>query len=99
MICEPIPCTDGVRHFPSIKAAARAKGVSPRLISYHLDTHGNMDRMGKGPHKRGGGTEPIWIRRKLYPSHTAAAEALGVSRVMISKAKRLGRLHTVGLGR
>lgn len=49
---------------------------------------------------RGGGRngKPVKIRGTEYPSMTAAAKALGVSRSVVWQAKSEGRLDTVGTG-
>lgn len=42
---------------------------------------------------------PVTIRGVEYPSHEAAARALGLTSSTISKARRKGTLHRVGTGR
>ena len=95
----PVPCASSAGSWPSMNAAARALGVHRAAIWYHLETYGHLDFVGRKSDNTGRAAKSIWIRGRHYPSHTAAAEALGVSRAMISKAKRAGRLHTVGLGK
>lgn len=48
----------------------------------------------RGDHHR---HRPLRIRGVVYPSHSAAAEALGVQPAAISRAKRRGTLEAVGL--
>ncbi len=100
MRSEPVPCASAAGSWPSIKACAGAYGVRRNTISYHLERYGHLEFIGQRfRENRPTWGDDIWIRGKHYPSQTAAAKALGVSPAAISKAKRLGRLHTVGLGR
>jgi hypothetical protein len=100
MRSAPVPCSSSAGSWPSVKACAKAHGVHRNTIWYHLERYGHLDFIKQRfRSNRPTWGNDIWIRGKHYPSHTAAAEALGVSRAMISKAKRAGRLHTVGLGK
>lgn len=47
-------------------------------------------------HRKGSTPVPITIRGVTYPSHRAAATALGLTTCCISTAKKRGTLETVG---
>jgi len=47
----------------------------------------------------GNASKPVLIRGVEYPSHSVAADVLGVTRQVIAQAKCRGTLETVGLGR
>ncbi|WP_295045148.1 hypothetical protein [uncultured Paracoccus sp.] len=74
------PCTDGKTNFPSQTAAAAHFGVAPSLISYHLDKHGNLSRLGKPSGGRtGGGKTPVQIGPRKWPSKAEFFRYLGVT--------------------
>jgi hypothetical protein len=66
---------------PSIRAAASAHGVSSRTVAYHLDTHGDLSRLGSGrsrPKCQNAAKTTVVFGRE-FPSRTAAARCLGIS--------------------
>lgn len=72
--------------YPSQKAAAEALGVSRTTIGL-ARKHGTLDNVGRGPLQKG--CEPVRLYKialggVTYPSHKAAAEALGVPQTYIS---------------
>lgn len=90
-----VPVTRGDRAWPTMKAAARELGVAPNTISKHLARHGNLDRVGsrKGPRP---GTfipsraKPVCVGGHNWPSITAMARDLGVSRFVATARLREG---------
>lgn len=84
--------------YPSQSAAARALGVSQSTINQALE-RGTQDHVGQGRRWRSGAPlRPCYINGHRWPSRTAAANALGVSRAAISHAIAAGRT-TVRPGR
>ncbi|MDF3607538.1 NUMOD1 domain-containing DNA-binding protein [Paracoccus sp. DMF-8] len=66
---------------PSIRAAARAHGVSRRTVAYHLDTYGDLSRLGRGKARPGcqNASKVTVIFGREFPSRVAAAKHLGIS--------------------
>jgi hypothetical protein len=72
--------------YPSQRHAAEALGVAPQTVA-HAVKRGTADNVGLGPLQKG--CKPprlcaITIGGVAYPSHKAAAEALGVTSTAIS---------------
>lgn len=76
------PCSDGVTVYPSQADARRSIGVSKTTIAYHLDTYGDLRRVGMGKVRSGNqsAAKPIVVMGHEFPSRIAAARALGISR-------------------
>lgn len=69
------------RRYPSIRACARAYGVHRRTVAYHLDTYGNLERLGMGqvrinPPSR---AKQVKLGANTWPSRAAAADAMNIS--------------------
>lgn len=83
------PVIIGGQHYDSIRLAAKALGVDPTVVVYHLDRYGHAERAGKGQkgHKTGR-TPPnarqVVVGGRRYPSMSAAARDLGVSLSTVS---------------
>lgn len=75
---SPVLDAEG-RHHASQKAAAKALGVVPSTISYHLNRYGSLENI----HKRAPGppnaAKPITIGDHTWPSKRDAAAALGIA--------------------
>jgi hypothetical protein len=72
--------------YPSQRLAAEALGVTPQTVG-HAVRRGTTDNVGLGPLQKG--CEPprrcaITLGGVAYPSHKAAAEALGLTSTAIS---------------
>lgn len=69
------------REYPSIRACARAHGVNRRTVAYHLDTHGNLDRLGVKPRQVNPqyAAKPVTLGAHRWPSRKQAAASLGLS--------------------
>ena len=82
--CEP--CRINGRIYPSQKAAAAALGVCPSAISAAI-TQGRENRIGSSEGRMGNTNRavPITLFGQEWPSRTAAAKELGVSRHIFSK--------------
>jgi len=82
-----VPACPGVvrgQHFPSIKDAARAMGVTPECAHRHLTRYGHLDLLGL---PRGGWQShqrrKVAIFGRTFESVSAAAAALRVDRKTI----------------
>ena len=91
----PVPVRIRGVVYPSIAAAAAAVGVDPSTISKSLARQGDADGCGLGanaPRRKYRGTatyqRPVTIHGVSWPSVTAAAADLGMTRDAMSK-----RLH------
>lgn len=90
-----VPVSRGDREWPTMKDAARDLGVLPSTISTHLARHGNLDRVGlpRGPRP---GTfvpsmaKPVCVGGHRWPSITAMARDLGISRHVATARLREG---------
>lgn len=83
--------------YPSVKAAARAFGVSPGWL-YKMQASGRLDQIGElSRGARMPYTCPVTIRGTAYASVSQAAAALGVTISAVSHAARRGTLDNVGL--
>lgn len=73
------------REFPSIRACARAYGVNRLVVSYHLNTHGHLERLGTGQSRPGGNSagKKVVFGNHSWPSVTAAANEIGISRTRL----------------
>lgn len=67
--------------FPSLRACARAYGRHHKAVSYHLNAHGNLDRLGMGQARPGtqNAAKPFAIGSVTWPSMTKAAKDLGLT--------------------
>lgn len=67
--------------YKSLVSFAREKGFAPRTVANHLDRHGNLSRLGKGP-ARGRipkNAKPVEIMDMDFPSWAAASRFFGLS--------------------
>lgn len=64
-----------------IRAVARAHGVSRKTVAYHLDTHGDLSRLGRGKARPGcqNAAKRTAIFGREFPSRVAAARHFGIS--------------------
>ena len=78
------------RRYPSIRACARAYGVHRRTVAYHLDTYGNLERLGMGPVRINpqNRAKQIKIGAHTWPSRTAAAKDLNVHAATVHRWTR-----------
>lgn len=69
------------RKFPSIRATARAYRVSRMTVAYHLDTHGDLSRLGMGNRRINpqNAAKQTVLGPHSFPSRVKAAKALGIS--------------------
>ena len=87
-------------HYSSISEAAEKLKTTRKMIRVWVKNADAYERMvERGRLNLGNAASPIEIRGVEYPSHTIAAEVLGVTRQAIAQAKYRGTLATVGLGR
>lgn len=72
-------CQLGPQVFHTQQEAARSVGRSKSLITYHLNRHGSLDRLGskRGGHN-GGIRKPVRIGVREWPSRSALARDLGL---------------------
>ncbi|AKG94563.1 hypothetical protein Shpa_53 [Paracoccus phage Shpa] len=80
MNCVPVIDAKG-QAYPSVRACARAYGVHRQVVSYHLDTYGDLSRLGMGQRRVNpqNAAKPVRIGPLSWPSATAAAADLGLS--------------------
>lgn len=80
-----VPAVSRGEHFPSIKAAAICRGVSPKTAHGHLKRNGNLETLGVGrggnpnPNARNPKARPVSIGPASFPSRRKAAQALGIA--------------------
>lgn len=90
------PCQIGDTSFGSQLAAARAIGKSKSAITYHLNRHGNLDRLGAQP---GGPNnsrcKPVRVGPQEWPSRSALDRALGVPLGTVSRWIRSGEVDAL----
>ena len=90
------PCLIGDRQFSSQLEAARSAKRSKSAINYHLDRHGNLDRLGAkpgGPNNSMG--KPVRIGGQEWPSQSALDRALGVPLGTVSRWIKAGQLDAL----
>lgn len=93
------PCRD--KHgnvWPSESACARAYGLAPSTVAYHLETHGNLDRMaGLQRHHYGAiaTSKPFEIDGRRWASHSELARKVGVDRVTVGRWLKHNRLDLI----
>ncbi len=77
---SPVVMPDG-RVFPSQAEACRKLGVTKRNLQYHLNTHGELGRLGYGKSRPNcqNAAKPFRIGPHEWPSRVSAAHALGIS--------------------
>ena len=74
------PCATDDKVFKSQSAAARALGVSTSTISYHLNRHGDLSRIGKPRGGTTGGNKvPVRIGPRTWPSRSDFFRYLGIT--------------------
>ena len=74
------PCKVGPEVYQSQTQAALAAGVAQSTISWHLNKHGNLDRLGGKPGgPNNGRCKPVRIGKREWPSRSALDRYLGVS--------------------
>lgn len=88
--------------YPSQAELARRLGTTTRLIRYHLDRHGNLDRLGKGrgsAQKLGAPisanivpAKTVTVGGRTWPSISAFARYVSRSRSTVLHWRRRGRL-------
>ncbi|MBM3606406.1 MAG: hypothetical protein FJX25_17275 [Alphaproteobacteria bacterium] len=90
---QPVMDRDGTI-YPSQAAAARALGVRPGTIHYHIDTHGSLDMLGLSE-----GSPASW-RGRMHRNAVDAAKAAGVnSSCAYYHLRTHGNLDRMGKGR
>lgn len=81
------------QNFPSQRAAGRELGVSGSTICYHLNAHGNLDRLGCPPGGAAPGRcKPISVYGRTWPSNSALARYVGVRPQMLHNWIRRGQM-------
>ena len=74
------------------KAVAEAAGVTQGVVSWHLNTHGHLDRIGLGPSNAHLPRRPVDLFGRSWPAMSEMARALGLP---LSPAKAwLDKGHT-----
>lgn len=90
------PCQIADKPFRSQLEAARAAGKSKSAITYHLNRHGNLDRLGAKP---GGPNnsrcKPVRLGAQEWPSQSALDRALGVPAGTVSRWIKAGDLDAL----
>lgn len=66
---------------------ADAAQCNIKTIDYHLRVHGNLNKLGIAQYRRNpqGAAKPVSVGDRHWPSHTALASDLGVSRTIVSR--------------
>ena len=73
------PVTDGVLTWASQADAGKALGVSGSTIRYHLETHGDLSRVGCAARSHNSGRKtPVRIGNREWQSQSALARYLGM---------------------
>lgn len=71
------------REYHGMRAVAEAAGVTKSAVRYHLETHGNLDRLGAGQSRKGypgwrsGNFAPVHKFGRYWPSQRALAREVG----------------------
>lgn len=84
------------REYVGMRAVAQAAGVTKAAVRYHLETHGNLDRLGAGPSRkdcpgwRSGNFSPVDKFGRRWPSQRALAREIGRPEATVSWWLRLG---------
>lgn len=71
------------REYVGMRAVARAAGVTKAAVRYHLERHGNLDRLGAGQSRKGypgwrsGNFAPVDKFGRHWPSQRALAREVG----------------------
>lgn len=90
------PCQIADKPFRSQLEAARAAGKSKSAITYHLNRHGNLDRLGAKP---GGPNnsrcKPVRVGAQEWPSQSALDRALGVPAGTVSRWIKAGNVDAL----
>jgi len=75
-----------------LRAVARAAGVTEHTVSYHLNRHGNLDRLGVVSGGNGGACgKVVNAFGRSWPSRMALAAYVGRSGSRVSRWIRQGR--------
>jgi len=78
--------------YVGLRAVAEAAGVTEHTVSYHLNRHGNLDRLGVVSGGNGGACgKVVNAFGRSWPSRTALAAHLGRSDSRVSRWVREGR--------
>lgn len=86
------------RIYVGTKAVAEAAGVGTGTVSYHLNTHGNLDRLGHGNarHFRAPvSSKPVNIGPRAFPSRRDLARAIGVNDSTVSRWLKDGQADRI----
>ncbi|WP_108500506.1 hypothetical protein [Paracoccus indicus] len=90
------PCQLRGKAFASQVKAALAAGRSKSTISYHLNQHGNLDRLGAKPGRPNTSRcKPVRVGSHEWPSQSALDRALGVPAGTVSRWIDAGNLDTL----
>lgn len=80
----PCPVTYKGETYPTQAAAAKAAGVAKGMVGYHLDRHGNLDKLGVGSGNGGGqrqvNNKEVTLLGRDFHSIADAARFYGVGR-------------------
>jgi len=80
------------RLYVGLRAVAEAADVTEHTVSYHLNRHGNLDRLGVVPGGNGGACgKSVNAFGRSWPSRTALAAYVGRSHSRVSCWVREGR--------
>ena len=84
------------REYVGMRSVARAAGVTKAAVRYHLERHGNLDRLGAGQSRKGypgwrpGNIAPVDKFGRHWPSQRALAREVGRPEGTVSWWLRLG---------
>ncbi|MFG6083901.1 hypothetical protein ACEUZ9_000136 [Paracoccus litorisediminis] len=80
------------RIYVGVRAVAQAAGVTEHTVSYHLNRHGNLDRLGVASGGNNGACgKPVELFGRCWRSRTALADYVGRSDSRVSRWIRVGR--------
>ncbi|WP_347139467.1 hypothetical protein [Paracoccus sp. SSK6] len=87
------PCKINSKVYQSQTQAAVAAGVSQSTISWHLNKHGNLDRLGgKRGNPNNSRRKPVQIGEREWPSRSALERYLGVSSGRVHRWIKKGQM-------
>lgn len=88
--CLPVIGPDGTV-YPSHGAAGAALGVSKRTIGYHLDRHGNLNRVGRVAARQNHPMrKAVTLAGRQWPSVALLADYLGLHHETVRRWRRVG---------